>query len=209
MTGIGTGVGKTLCSAVVVEALQADYWKPIQSGLDEATDSETIASLVSNRQSRIWPEAYRLQTPASPHLAARIDNVHIGLKELKEWFVSRYSGDRFTVVEGAGGLLVPLNETDFFPDLIRELEARVIVVSSQYLGNINHSMMTAEVIRQRGLPVLGWIFNGTYHVNEEDIIRWSGLPKLGRIEQEESINPGVVSRYAEKLRPCLLEALGH
>lgn len=209
MTGIGTGVGKTLCSAVVTEALQADYWKPIQSGLDEATDSETVASLISNPRTRIWPEAYRLQTPASPHLAARIDNVRIGLQELKAQFRSRYSQDRYIVVEGAGGLLVPLNETDFFPDLIRELEARVIVVSSQYLGNINHSMMTAEVLRQRGLPVLGWIFNGTYHVNEEDIIRWSGLPKLGRIEQEEELNPAVVSRYAEKLRPALLEALGH
>lgn len=207
MTGIGTGVGKTLCSAVVVEALKADYWKPIQSGLDETTDSETVASLLSNDQTRIWPEAFKLQTPASPHLAARIDNVRISLEELQACFEANYHPDRYLVVEGAGGLLVPLNETDFFPDLIRELEARVIVVSSQYLGNINHSMLTAEVLRHRGLPLLGWIFNGTYHVNEEDIIRWSGLKKLGRIEQEEVLHAGVVRQYADRLRPALLEAL--
>lgn len=208
VTGIGTGVGKTVVSAILTEALGADYWKPIQSGLEGGTDTETVKTLVSNDTSRFHEELYSLNTPASPHLAARIDNVHIELDALKKAFDEIRRPDRHLVVEGAGGLMVPLNERHFYPDLIQLLQIPVVVVSSQYLGNINHSMLTAEVLKMRRIPVLGWVFNGTYHINEEDIIRWSGLEQIGRIEEEEEVDSRMVSRYAEKLRPRLLELLG-
>lgn len=207
MTGIGTGIGKTVISAILTEALEADYWKPIQSGLDEVTDTDTVRSLVSNKKTRFMEEAFRLQTPASPHLSARIDNVHIGLEDIVNSFERQRDPSRPVVIEGAGGLMVPLNEKDFYPDLIPLLKAKVVVVSAQYLGNINHSLLTAEVLRSRKLPVLGWLFNGTYHVNEEDIVRWSRFSKIDRIEQEESVDTGMISRYACRIRPRLLELL--
>lgn len=207
VTGIGTSIGKTLVSAIVTEALGADYWKPVQSGMDGATDTEIVRSLVKNPHSRFWKESFCLQTPASPHLSSRIDNVHISLEDIVEDFNEQRDPAKTVVVEGAGGLMVPLNEKDFFTDLIPRLRARVIVVSNQYLGNINHSLLTAEVLKHRKLPVLGWIFNGTYHVNEEDIVRWSGLHKIARIEQEEVIDAGVVRKYAEAIRPRLIQYL--
>ncbi len=207
ITGIGTGVGKTIVSAIVTEALEADYWKPIQSGLEEETDRERVISLVSNKSSQFWEEAYLLNTPASPHLAARIDNVKIELLEIKARFDQIRKPDRHLVIEGAGGLMVPLNEKDFFPDLIRLLGAQTIAVSSQYLGNINHSLLTAEVLKMKKIPVLGWIYNGTYHVNEEDITRWSGFKKIGRIEWEENMDKAMIKKYADKLRPALLSVL--
>lgn len=207
VTGIGTSIGKTVVSAIVAEALGADYWKPVQSGLDGPTDTETVRSLVSNPACRFWEEAYSLQTPASPHLSSRIDNVRITLDGIMETFRRQRDPVRSVVVEGAGGLLVPLNEKDFFTDLIPLLGARVIVVSNQYLGNINHSLLTAEVLSIRKLPVLGWIFDGTYHVNEEDIVRWSGLHKIAHIEQQEVVDADFVRRSADTVRPRLTQLL--
>ena len=206
VTGIGTGIGKTVVSAIVTEALEADYWKPVQSGLDEKTDTDIVRSLVSNKKTSFWKEAFKLQTPASPHLSARIDNVHIDLKDIVHSFEQQYR-DHPVVIEGAGGLMVPLNEKNFYPDLIPLLHAKVIVVSNQYLGNINHSLLTAEVLKLKKLPVIGWIFNGTYHINEEDIVRWSGFHKIGRVETEEKINSNIIRQYAAKIKPGLIELL--
>lgn len=208
VTGIGTNIGKTIVSAVLTEALQADYWKPIQSGLDGTTDTEIVQGLVSNAQTRFWKEAFVLQTPASPHLSARIDNVQITLEALMESFQTQHDPSRPVVIEGAGGLMVPINARDFFYDLIPLLKARVVAVSSQYLGNINHSLLTAEALKARKLPVIGWIFNGTYHVNEEDIVTWSGLEKIGRVEHEDQVDPEVIRQYAAKIGPALKHMLG-
>ncbi len=208
VTGIGTGIGKTVVSAILTEALEADYWKPIQSGLDEKTDTDIVRSLVSNKKTAFWKEAFKLQTPASPHLSARIDNIHIDLKDIVHSCEQQYR-NRTVIIEGAGGLMVPMNEKDFYPDLIPLLHAKVIVVSNQYLGNINHSLLTAEVLKMKKLPVIGWIFNGTYHVNEEDIVRWSGFHKIGRVEEEDTIDSAVIKQYAAKIKPKLLELLNN
>lgn len=206
VTGIGTGIGKTIVSAVLAEALQADYWKPIQSGLEETTDTETIGSLTSSNV-HCWEEAFKLQTPASPHLAARIDNVRISLDDIVASFEKQYRKGHTVVIEGAGGLMVPLNEHHFYPDLIAALNAKVVVVSNQYLGNINHSLLTAEVLKSKKIAALGWVFNGTYRAIETDIVRWSRMRTIGRLEREEDMNADVINRYADAFKPSLEKLL--
>jgi dethiobiotin synthetase len=185
ITGIGTGIGKTLAAAIVAEALQADYWKPIQAGYDAGTDSEWISKLLNGSGTVVHPELYKLKMAASPHIAAREENKLIALDAIKssldEILLSLHSADKNLVVEGAGGLLVPLNETAFVADLIKQVQAKVILVSRNYLGSINHSLLTAEVCRYYKLDVLGWIFNDQYLAYEDEITHWSGFPKIGTI----------------------------
>jgi dethiobiotin synthetase len=185
ITGIGTGVGKTLVSAIVTEALQADYWKPVQAGYEAGTDSNWIKDVLSNSSSVVHPELYKLKMAVSPHIAAREENKLINLHEIKttleEIKLSLQPAQSVLVIEGAGGLLVPLNETEFVADLIKHLQAKVILVSRNYLGSINHSLLTAEVCRYYKLDVIGWIFNDQYLAYEEEIMHWSGFPKIGTI----------------------------
>lgn len=199
ITGIGTGVGKTVTSACVVEALQADYWKPVQTGLTEGTDTDTVKSLISNPVSVCHREAYCLEAPASPHLAARLEDVNINVKRILELAHSIQPSSRSLVIEGAGGLMVPLTEQVFTIDFIQQLEAKVIIVAQNYLGSINHALLTAQVLRQRAIPVLGWIFSGEYHSNETEVIGWSGYPLLGRIPHTALVDRAFVKEQAEKL----------
>lgn len=199
ITGIGTGVGKTITSACVVEALQADYWKPVQTGLMEGTDTDTVKSLISNPVSVCHREAYCLEAPASPHLAARLEDVNINVKRILELAHSIQPQSRPLVIEGAGGLMVPLTEQVFTIDFIQQLEAKVIIVAQNYLGSINHALLTAQVLRQRAIPVLGWIFSGEHHTNEAEVIGWSGYPLLGRIPHTTLIDKAFVKEQAEKL----------
>ncbi|MBC2837973.1 dethiobiotin synthase [Robiginitalea sp. SC105] len=197
VTGISTGVGKTLAAAILVEALQADYWKPIQAGDLDASDSHTVRDLISNAKTVIHPNAYALRTPMSPHAAAEIDNIRIDLKEIKT------PDTRNTlVIEGAGGLLVPLNGQDTICDLI-EPGYRVIVVSRHYLGSINHTLMTLECLERRGLePFL--IFSGDPHPSTESIIlQKTGVQVLGRIEELQEVSPAQVRRVATSFMPAL------
>jgi dethiobiotin synthetase len=189
ITGIGTGVGKTVAAAIVVEALQADYWKPVQAGLEEGTDSLTVQQLISNTHTEIHPELYRLSLPASPHIAAREEGITIQLPHIAAAYqeiVSRQSPatalpPRALVIEGAGGIMVPLNEQEFTGDLIARLHARVILVSRNYLGSINHSLLTAAYCKAHNLDVLGWLFNDQYLSYEQEIVAWSGYPSLGSV----------------------------
>src|SRR5882762_1004112 len=174
ITGIGTDVGKTVVAAIVTEALQAAYWKPVQAGYAEGTDSEWVAERLSHPHGRILPETYRLALPASPHIAARQEGVKISLDRISA--SSRDTTPDFLVIEGAGGLLVPLNEEEFVIDLIKRLDATVLLVSRNYLGSINHSLLTAAVCKAHGLKVAGWIFNDQYQHYEAEIVRWSGVP---------------------------------
>lgn len=204
ITGIGTGVGKTLAAAILTEALQADYWKPVQAGFDEGTDRQWVQERISNKVSVFHPERYMLKLPASPHLAARAEGISISLDAIR---TALPQTDRPLLVEGAGGLLVPLNDQDFMADLALALKASVILVSRNYLGSINHSLLTAAVCRERGLPVKGWIFNDRYGNYAAEIARWSALPILGQIPYSTSCDAQFVQEQARLLAPQLTSLL--
>jgi dethiobiotin synthetase len=204
ITGIGTGVGKTLASAILAEALEADYWKPVQSGFEEGTDADTVRGLVSNPHTMVHPEVYRLRLPASPHIAARVEGARIDLKKIMGAYRDiRDHNNRFLLVEGAGGLLVPLNEQETMLDLVRALDAEVILISRNYLGSINHSLMTARILHDSGIPVRGWIFSDEFMDYEDEIADWTGLPVLGRIPATSVIDRTFVRSEAQKMRPHL------
>jgi dethiobiotin synthetase len=187
ISGIGTGVGKTLVAAVLTEALKADYWKPVQAGFDPGTDSILMASLISNTETRIYPETYKLKLAASPHIAAREENQRIELQRILDDYRTKDSV-RPLIIEGAGGLLVPLNENEFVLDLVKKLDARLILVSRNYLGSINHSLMTAAICRQTGLDVAGWVFNDQYLHYEPEIAGWSKYPILFSLPKMEEVS---------------------
>jgi dethiobiotin synthetase len=193
VTGISTEVGKTIASAILVEALQADYWKPIQAGDLDNSDSHKVKDLISNPKTKIYPNSYSLNTPMSPHAAAEIDGIKIDLNQIEE-----PNTDNHLVIEGAGGLLVPLNETDTIFDLIKS-EYKVVVVSRHYLGSINHSLLTINALQDKGFKP-GIIFSGDAHATTESIIlKKTGAVFLGRINEEEVFDKKVVKTYADAL----------
>ncbi|MUP44776.1 dethiobiotin synthase [Gramella sp. BOM4] len=200
ITGIGTEVGKTIVSAIVTEALEADYWKPVQAGDLDHSDSHKVRKLVSNSQSVFHENAYALNTPMSPHAAAEIDGIKIGISEIK-----RPETSRDLVIEGAGGLLVPLNDKETIADLIHKKDV-VILVSRHYLGSINHTLLSIEALRNRGFEKIALIFNGQEHPTTEKAIRdHSNIPVIGRLEEEPYFDEMVVKEYAEKFRTRLCE----
>lgn len=199
ITGIGTDVGKTIVSAIVTEALEADYWKPIQAGDLENSDSHKIKSFLSNKKTVIHPNSYALNTPASPHLAAEIDGITIDLNQITEPETANH-----LVIEGAGGVFVPLNSKDCVVDLIQP-DYKVIVVSRHYLGSINHTLLTIEALQNRKITIAGIIFSGDENKATEEIIQTkSGLKCLGRIEQEPYFDQNVIKEYAGQFRENLL-----
>lgn len=198
VSGIGTGIGKTLAAAILAEALHADYWKPVQAGFETGTDSELVASLVSNGQTRIHPESYKLKLAASPHIAARQENTRIDLSRIVSDYQKLDTG-RPLVIEGAGGLLVPLNDSEFVIDLVKKLDAKLVLVSRNYLGSINHSLMTANICRQNKLDVAGWIFNDQYMDYEPEISGWSQYPGLLSIPLLETVSKQSVHEAAGRI----------
>lgn len=196
ITAIGTDCGKTVVSAIITEMLEADYWKPVQAGFPR--DTETVQSLVSNTHSLFHPESYLLQSPMSPHAAARIDQIQVNVGAMKVPQTSRH-----LVVEGAGGVLVPLNEEDVILDIAKKMNGELVLVSNFYLGSINHTLLTAEVIKQSGLSVKGIIFNGELNQESEVIIlKKTGYKKLLHIRKEQQITPEIIKSYVQKLRTC-------
>jgi len=206
VTGIGTGIGKTVVSAIITEALEADYWKPIQAGFEDGTDALQVGSLISNTKTIIHPEVYKLQMPASPHIAAREEGMVINLGNIVHHssLITHHSS---LIIEGAGGILVPLNDNEFVIDLIEQLGAKVILVSRNYLGSINHSLLTAAICKQRGIDVIGWIFNDQYLDYEAEIVRWTGYPKIASIPFVDKIDKAFVSQQAGLVREGLLKCL--
>ena len=198
VTGIGTDVGKTVVSAIVVEALQADYWKPVQAGELSHTDIHSVQDLISNSKSKMHSHSYALKTPMSPHAAADIDGIEIDLNRIQEPFT-----ENNLVIEGAGGLLVPLNEHQTILDIIKA-DYKVIVVSRHYLGSINHTLLTLSELRSKGINVAGIVFNGDRHPSTEEIILKMGQVKeIGRIEEEPNLDKSVVLKYANLFKSRL------
>ena len=200
VTGIGTEVGKTVVSAILVEALGADYWKPIQAGGLDETDTDRVRKLVTNSRSFFHPETIRLRSPASPHAAARREGkeIHLGMFSVPQ------TAGRPLVIEGAGGVLVPLNETHGMVDLIERLQCETVVVSKHYLGSINHTLLTVEALERRGIGILGLVFNGEENADTESLIlSKTGVPLLGRIRWEPRITPELIKQYAGELAPAL------
>ena len=200
VTGISTDVGKTIASAIIVEALQADYWKPIQAGDLEHSDTHKVQALVSNTQSQFHPNSYALQTPASPHLAAAKDGITIDLNQIQEPETVNH-----LVIEGAGGILVPLNDTESVVDIIQP-DYKVIVVSRHYLGSINHTLLTVEALQNRKIQVAGIIFSGEENTSSEQIIlNRTGVICIGRIGEEPYFDTNVIVEYADLFRENLLK----
>lgn len=192
VTGIGTDVGKTVAAAILCEALQADYWKPVQTGSYFSTDSDKLKKYLTNERTKIHPESYVLRQYMSPHAAAELEGKQITLDSIHV-----PKADNTLVIEGAGGIMVPLNDREFIVDLILKCEAEVVLVIQNYLGSINHSILSIDALKFRNIPVMGIIFNGPPHKLSEDIIlSYSGLKCLGRIQKEQIINREVVSKYA-------------
>jgi len=199
ITGISTDVGKTIASSIIVEALEADYWKPIQAGDLDNSDSHKIRSYISNDKTVIHENSYKLSTPASPHFSAELDGITIDLKQVKEPDTKNH-----LVIEGAGGVLVPLNDTYCVIDLI-DKEYKVIVVSRHYLGSINHTLLTIEALKNRNLDISGIIFSGDENKATESIIlNKTGVKCIGRIEQEPYFDQNVIKEYANLFRENLL-----
>ncbi len=197
ITAIGTDSGKTLVSAIVTQALQADYWKPIQAGLPR--DTETVRQLVQNPVTRFHTEAYLLQNSLSPHAAARREGVEIELAK-----ITLPPTPNTLVIEGAGGVLVPINNQEFVIDIAQTLNADVILVANIYLGSINHTLLTVNELARRGVLVTGIVFNGPSNNDTEQIIlKHSGYTKLLHVYPEAEITPAIVNNYAKQLRENL------
>jgi len=185
VTGTDTGIGKTVFSAALAGATGAPYWKPVQAGLDDETDSEVVARLANVA---VVPEAYRLVTPASPHRAAEIDGVTIDLDRL-----TPPEGD--LIVEGAGGALVPLTRTLLYADLFARWRIPVIICARTSLGTINHSLLTIEALRARNVPIHGIAFLGDAVEDSEAIIaEISGVRRLGRLPIIDPLTPENLAR---------------
>ena len=195
VSGIGTGIGKTLIAALLTEKLKADYWKPVQAGNLDDTDTDFVKRLVSNTQSVFHPERFRLTAPMSPHAAAEIDGVEIRLEDFKS-----PETNNNLVIEGAGGLLVPLSKELFIIDLITHINAEVVLVSQNYLGSINHTLLSAEALKSRNINVTGIVFNGeTYPQGEQIILQRTGLRCLARVPQMNDISRESIKLLSDKL----------
>lgn len=198
ITAIGTDSGKTLISAIVTEALQADYWKPIQAGVPR--DTEKVQTLVSSPVSLFHNEAYLLQHPMSPHAAAQREGVEIDIQTL-----SLPKTHNTLIIEGAGGVLVPVSNQHFVIDIAQKFEAEVILVANIYLGSINHTLLTINELKRRNIPVKGIIFNGpTNEDSEQFILNYSQYPLLLHVYPEEQITQEVVHNYAQQLKKSFI-----
>ena len=194
VTGISTDVGKTIVSAIITEALNADYWKPIQAGELLNSDRLTVERLISNKNSVVHESSYELHTPMSPHAAAEIDKIKVERSK-----INAPETENHLVIEGAGGLMVPINDSETILDLIRP-DFRVIVVSRHYLGSINHTLLTLAHLRNLGLDV-SLIYSGQEHPTTEAIIsKMTGVRVIGRIDEEPYFDANVIIEYADMFK---------
>ena len=197
VTGIGTDVGKTVVSAILCEYFGFDYWKPIQTGKNLGTDNESLKSLVSTAGFTTYPESYLLEQPLSPHAAAKFENETIKLNQIQ--FPASSSK---LIIEGAGGLLVPINyDNETICDLIIQLKCPVVLVVKEYLGNINHTLLSLEHLKQREIPVFGIVYVGDELPETSEIIeKMTGVKTLFRVPLFSLLNKDTIRKFAQEIQ---------
>ncbi len=196
ISGIGTDVGKTVVSAIFVQAFEGAYWKPVQAGDLDNSDTMKVQRWTTDEIS-ILQEAYRLNEPMSPHAAAALDNVEISVDSIRI-----PATEKTLIVEGAGGIMVPLNENGVvYADWVENKELPVIIVSRHYLGSINHTLLTIELLKQRHINIVGLVYVGDENKATESIIeKHSGIPKIIRIPLVDEVNESFIKEQADLLR---------
>lgn len=200
VAGIGTGVGKTVIAAILTTLLDGDYWKPIQCGEEEDSDTARIKKWIDTEKHSIHPPAYSLKAPFSPHHAARLENSSIQLNS-----IALPQTTRPLIIESVGGILVPLTKKIVSMDLFKSWNGKWVIVSKHYLGSINHTLLTIEVLKQHRVPILGIVFNGEPNPDsEEALLEISQLPLLGRILPEPHLNQQTIQRYVKQWQPRAL-----
>ena len=203
VAGIGTDVGKTIVSAILTTLLNGDYWKPIQCGDKENSDTVTVKRWLDTTIHAIHPPAYSLKAPLSPHHAARLENTLIRLDS-----ITLPQTTRPLIIEGVGGILVPLAPNILSIDLFESWDCKWVIVSKHYLGSINHTLLTIEVLKKLCLPILGIIFNGEHNPDSESaILEISQVPLLGRLLPEPNLNIQTIQRYAKQWQPIFSHLL--
>lgn len=209
ITGIGTNVGKTVVSAVLTEALQADYWKPIQSGVLEGKDSDTVKSLISNDKSVFYPEYYLLNEPLSPHFAAKLDGVEIELDKIQSQFLNlslslraeSRSKAQHLIIEGAGGLLVPINDTQYVIDIAKQLDCEIVLVISSYLGCINHSLLSIDYLKRNNFKLKALVFNGEFETEvKQAIVNYYPNLTIIDIPTLNTLNKSQIKEVSDKIK---------
>ncbi|MDP2388427.1 MAG: dethiobiotin synthase [Bacteroidota bacterium] len=194
ITGIGTDVGKTFVSAIFVECLKADYWKPVQCGSLDNTDTSFVKHMVTSKESVFHPEVYLLKEPISPHAASALEGIEISINSMKI-----PSTQNILVIEGAGGLMVPLNSVNHVIDLISEFNAEVILVVKHYLGSINHTLLSIDALKYRNIPIAGIVFNGERNqASERVILNYYLFKFVAYVDQETNITSGTLQKYSKK-----------
>jgi dethiobiotin synthase len=190
VTGTDTGVGKTFVSAMLALGLKGGYWKPIQTGSD--WDRNWVATHTGLPKKHFFPERHLLKKPLSPHLAAREEKTHI---HLSDFVLPEFSSLPHLIIEGCGGVLVPINEDHFILDLIAKWNAPVLVVARNTLGTINHTLLTLRQIQDKGLSVFGVILNGEKHTDHKPTVEtFGGVPVLAEIEPVSNISSSVMEQ---------------
>jgi dethiobiotin synthetase len=202
IVGIHTGIGKTIASAVIAEAMGADYWKPVQAGLEER-DAVTVAQLLTNGAQRVHPEAVQLKMAASPHAAAAAEGVEIDYTKFV-W----PSTDKVLLVETAGGVLSPISATQTMADFAGHFELPVILIFQNYLGSINHTLTAIETLRSRGIKILGLVMNGAAEIDSESFIeQYAGVKIIGRVPHMAQLNDESILEAAAAIGPDLRRAI--
>lgn len=203
VAGTGPDVGKTVVSAILATLLQADYWKPVQCGSEDASDTHTIKQLIDTSSLQVHAPAYSFRAPVSPHQAAQLENCRI---EMEKFQLPK--SQRPLVIESVGGIYVPLTPNNLSIDLFKRWHCKWIVVSRHYIGSINHTLLTLEALKRHGIPILGLIFNGTETpATEQAIVDMSGIPFIARLQPEENINPTIIQRYAKQWKHSFSQML--
>jgi len=191
VTGCGTNVGKTIASAILTTALQGDYWKPIQCGDIEHSDTDVVQKLATLKSGRVHPPQYLFKTPVSPHQAAKLEQIVIDPDLLIP------PPTQVLIIETVGGILVPINNLQLTVDLFKQWKGKWIIVSQLYVGGINHTLLTVEALKNRGVELHSIIFNGEPNPDSEQaILYFSKLPCLGRIFPEKKWTRSIVKKYA-------------